>query len=331
MTKELLAIRDLTVSFSRGRGAVRVVRGLDFSIRVGEVHSLVGESGSGKTVMTHAVLGLLDRKKAEVDGIARFGNGDVLHLPQEELRKLRGAEIGMIFQEPSRYLNPAFTIGNQIVEMLRVHMGVGRRAAWARAAALLDLVGLGGDQRMLRSYAHELSGGMRQRAMIAMAVSCNPALLIADEPTTALDVTVERKILELLLELKERLGMSLLFISHNLAVVQEISDWVSVIYMGRIVESGSRTQVFHEPAHPYTKLLLDAIPDPDKRGRRLASIPGRVPDAEHVPNGCAFHTRCPFAIAKCRADQPELMEQAAMESEGHITACHRSGELKWTK
>jgi peptide/nickel transport system ATP-binding protein len=328
MTPPLLEIRDLSVSFSHPRGMAHAVRGLDFVMRPGEVHSLVGESGSGKTVMTHAVLGLLAGKEVEVSGSAKFGDEDLLSLSDEGLRRVRGAQIGMIFQEPSRYLNPAFTIGNQITEMLRVHQALDRRAADARAAQLLDLVGLGQDLRVLRSYAHELSGGMRQRAMIAMAASCSPALLIADEPTTALDVTVEKKILQLLLELKNRLGMSMLFISHNLAVVQEISDRVSVIYMGRIVESGSRTRVFAAPIHPYTRLLLDAIPDPDKRGQRLASIPGSVPDAENVPDGCAFHTRCPFAAHACGIQVPDLAEHDRGNGEPHLVACLRIGELE---
>jgi peptide/nickel transport system ATP-binding protein len=328
MTPPLLEIRDLSVSFSHPHGVAHAVRGLDFVMRPGEVHSLVGESGSGKTVMTHAVLGLLAGKKVEVSGSAKFGDEDLLSLSDEGLRRVRGAQIGMIFQEPSRYLNPAFTIGNQITEMLRVHQALDRRAADARAAQLLELVGLGQDLRVVRSYAHELSGGMRQRAMIAMAASCSPALLIADEPTTALDVTVEKKILELLLELKNRLGMSMLFISHNLAVVQEISDRVSVIYMGRIVESGSRTRVFAAPIHPYTRLLLDAIPDPDKRGQRLASIPGSVPDAENVPDGCAFHTRCPFAAEACGIQEPDLAEYDRGNGEPHLAACLRIGELE---
>lgn len=329
MTSNLFEISNLSVSFAHRRGLAHAVRGLDFTMRAGEVHSLVGESGSGKTVMTHAVLGLLAGKKAVVKGSARFGGENLLALSDEQLRSVRGAQIGMIFQEPSRYLNPAFTIGNQITEMLRVHKALDRGAAETRAAELLDVVGLGKDVRVLRSYAHELSGGMRQRAMIAMAVSCNPALLIADEPTTALDVTVEKKILELLLELKNRLGMSMLFISHNLALVQEISDRVSVIYMGRIVETGTRLQVFSAPLHPYTRLLLDAIPDPDKRGQRLASIPGSVPDAENVPGGCAFHTRCPFAVGACGTNQPDLDEYDREDGEPHRAACSRIGELEW--
>ena len=327
MRDPLLEIRRLSVSFTHPTGIARAVRRLSMTVADGEVHSLVGESGSGKTVTTQAVLGLLDGTTADVDGEAFLNGTDLLRLASDELRRIRGAEIGMIFQEPSRYLNPAFTVGNQIVEMLRAHLDIEKKAAEERAFALLDLVGMGQDRRVLRSYAHELSGGMRQRAMIAMAVSCDPSLLIADEPTTALDVTVERKILELLLDLKERLGMSVLFISHNLAVVQEISDRVSVIYLGRIVETGTRAQVFDSPLHPYTRLLLDAVPDPGRRGHRLATIPGKVPDAEQVPDGCAFHTRCPHVRDGCWTEEPALVGYESVGGSSHAAACLRIGEL----
>ena len=325
MPGELLEIDGLSVTF-RGSGRnVHAVRGLSMRILAGELHSLVGESGSGKTVSALAVLRLLPAHTATVGGSVRLQGSSLFDLTEDEMRRLRGGDVGMIFQEPSRFLNPSYTVGNQITEMLRVHETIGRKTASERARELLGQMGLGEDGRILKSYAHELSGGMRQRAMIAMAVSCDPCLLIADEPTTALDVTVERQILELLLSIKNRMGMSILFISHNMAVVHEISDRVSVIYLGKIVESGSRDDIFTRPVHPYTRLLLEAIPDPDRRGTKLATIPGRVPDAEHAPTGCAFHPRCPIAKGLCKNEEPEV--RSYDEKGGHRASCHFAGEL----
>ncbi|MBT3274691.1 MAG: ABC transporter ATP-binding protein [Spirochaetales bacterium] len=321
MKPVLLDISDLSVTFNHAESSARAVRKLSMNVIEGEIHGLVGESGSGKTVTIQCIPGLISVPSTIIEGSVKLRGIELFDLPPEELRKLRGAEIGMIFQEPSRYLNPAFTIRNQISEMLRIHLTLDRRQAAASALELLDQMGLGSDKRVLNSYAHELSGGMRQRAMIAMAVSCNPCLLIADEPTTALDVTVERQILELLLRLRDRLGMSVLFVSHNMAVVHEISDRVSVIYLGKIVESGGKDQVFTSPRHPYTRLLLEAIPDPEKRGQKLATIPGRVPDAEHIPSGCAFHPRCPFAQERCTAQEP------VPEGKDHVVSCHFAGDL----
>ena len=322
-TDVLLDIRNLDISFRHPRGVLRAVRGISLSILQGEVHSLVGESGSGKTVTAQAIVGLLPGQSADVMGAVFLKQEDLLGVSDERLREVRGGEIGMIFQEPSRYLNPAFTIKSQIVEMIRIHLGDDRPTATEKAADLLSLVGLGDDGRALKSYPHELSGGMRQRAMIAMAVSCNPCLLVADEPTTALDVTVQRQILELLLDLKNRLGMSVLFISHDMGIVHEISDRVSVIYLGRIVETGGVDDVFSSPLHPYTKLLLSSIPNPERRGERLTAIPGRVPDAEHIPSGCSFHPRCPFALEKCTNVEPLPTNYAP----GHNAACHRAEEI----
>jgi oligopeptide/dipeptide ABC transporter ATP-binding protein len=227
-------------------------------------------------------------------------------------------------------------VGEQIVEALILHLGLSRRGARARAAELLELVGLPGGRKILRRYPHELSGGMRQRVMIAMAVSCEPALLIADEPTTALDVTLQRQILRLLLELRDRLGMAVLFVSHDLAVVHGISERVSVIYCGKIVESGSRERVFGRPLHPYTQALLASVPEASRRGTRLAAIPGTVPDAAHVPAGCAFHPRCPLAVEKCRLEVPALLDYAGggqgrvpaggeAGTGSHLAACHLAG------
>jgi oligopeptide/dipeptide ABC transporter ATP-binding protein len=347
MAKTLLSIKDLRVSFHlRDGGRCQPLRGVDLDLSPGEVHSLVGESGSGKTLTATSVLGLLPVPPAHVDaGSILFQGRELLGLPESERRRIRGRRIAMVFQEPSKYLNPSMRVGEQIVEALVLHLGLARPDALARAGELLELVGLAGGRRVLRRYPHELSGGMRQRVMIAMAVSCEPVLLIADEPTTALDVTLQRQILRLLLELRERLGMTVLFVSHDLAVVHGISERVSVIYCGRIVESGSRERVFGRPLHPYTQALLASVPEASRRGTALRAIPGSVPDATHVPAGCAFHPRCSLAVERCRRDVPELLDYAAGPAArgpigpaappgaapagtpaAHLAACHRIGE-----
>jgi len=340
MAETLLSIRGLKVSF-RGRDGSqsRALRGIDLDVARGEVHSLVGESGSGKTLTAVCVLGLLPVPPARIEaGSIRFQGTELIGLPEAERRKLRGRRIGMVFQEPSKYLNPAMRVGEQILEALVLHLGLTRNEARLRAGELLELVGLPGGRRVLRRYPHELSGGMRQRVMIAMAVSCDPVLLIADEPTTALDVTLQRQILRLLLELRERLGMAILFVSHDLAVVHGISERISVIYCGKIVESGSRERVFARPLHPYTQALLASIPQASRRGTRLRAIPGTVPDASHVPAGCAFHPRCPLAVERCREEVPRLLDYAgnggtpreaaadrSETGETHLAACHLVG------
>jgi oligopeptide transport system ATP-binding protein len=306
----LLAVHDLRVSFAARQAAEATpLRGIELAVQQGQMHALVGESGSGKTLTATCVMGLLPTPPARIDGGSiRFQGRELLGLPEAERRRLRGRSMGMIFQEPSKYLNPSLRVSEQIVEALVLHLGMSRPAALARAGELLEMVGLAGAGGVLRKYPHELSGGMRQRVMIAMAISCNPSLVIADEPTTALDVTLQRQILRLLLELQERLSVAVLFVSHDLAVVHDICERVSVIYAGRIVESGSRDAVFDRPLHPYTRALLASIPEASKRGTRLQAIPGTVPDASHVPPGCAFHPRCPLAAPECRTRLPELRE-----------------------
>ena len=317
--KKLLTISGLDVSFHQGHKAAHALRGVDLTINAGEIHALVGESGSGKTVTARSILGLLPVPPASINGgSVRFEQLELVGLTELELREIRGNRIAMVFQEPSLYLNPAFRVGEQITEMLIVHRGRNRKQAVEDAQELLDKVGLGEKRRVLSSYPHELSGGMKQRAMIAMAISCGPSLLIADEPTTALDVTVQRQILQLLLKLNHLLGMAILFISHDLAVVHEISDMVSVIYAGKIVETGGRNQLFDSPLHPYTKLLLASVPDAERRGQRLQTIPGRIPDAEEVPSGCAFHPRCPWADEICKNTVPPLFGY----EDGRKAACH---------
>ena len=347
MAESLLSIKNLQVSFhGRDGSQSRALRGVELEVAPGEMHSLVGESGSGKTLTATCVLGLLPVPPARIDaGSIRFQGRELLGLAETERRKIRGRRIGMVFQEPSKYLNPSMRVGEQIVEALILHLGLSRREAQARAGELLELVGLPGGRKVLRRYPHELSGGMRQRVMIAVAVSCEPALLIADEPTTALDVTLQRQILRLLLELRDRLGMAVLFVSHDLAVVHGISERVSVIYCGKIVESGSRERVFDRPLHPYTQALLASVPEASRRGTRLRAIPGTVPDASRLPAGCAFHPRCPLAVERCRQEVPALLDYASggqapgsaagcpgaagsgrAAAGAHLAACHLVGK-----
>lgn len=322
-TTPLLHVENLGVCFTHGAMEAHALRGIDLTFYKEEIHGLVGESGSGKTVTSTCVMGLLPSPPGKiVSGRILYDGKDLLALPEAEMRKLRGRKIAMVFQEPSKYLNPAFKVGEQITEMLILHLGLNKEKARVRASELLGLVGLGKDGRVLDSYPHELSGGMKQRAMIAIAISCNPDFLIADEPTTALDVTLQLQILKLIKRLKDMLGMGILFISHDLGVVKEVADRVSVIYAGRIVESSAKGRLFEKPLHPYTKLLILSIPDARKRGTRLATIPGRVPDADNTPKGCAFHPRCPLADERCEKENPPLVE---FES-GHTVACHHAGE-----
>ncbi len=321
----LLDIRDLDVEFVQPLGVAHALRGVDLQVARGEIHGLVGESGSGKTVTAMCITGLLKAPPARVNrGRVLFQGRDILKMSESQRRRVRGKEIGMIFQEPGKYLNPAYRIGEQITETLRLHLQMDRGAAVEQAHAFLGFVGLGKNRRVLRSYPHELSGGMKQRAMIAMAMACHPALLIADEPTTALDVTLQLQILRLIHRLKVEFSMGILFVSHDLGVVKEITDRVSVIYAGRIVESARARQLFGNPLHPYTQLLLMSIPDAAKRGKPLRAISGTVPDAEHIPQGCGFHPRCPLAEEKCRRHSPPTVDYGY----GHRAACYFIGE-KW--
>ncbi len=321
-TKTLLTARDLRVSFFGRHTKAEAVRGVNLEIRAGQMHALVGESGSGKSVTSRAILRIGEPPAVVEDGRIDFEGQDILKLSREELRNLRGDDIAMVFQEPGRYLNPSLTIGRQIEEMLVLHRGSSADAARRRAEELLALVELPRPGSILQSYPHELSGGMKQRAMIAMAISCQPRLLLADEPVTALDVTVQRQILDLLLKLKDALNMAVLFVSHDLGVVQSVAEWVSVMYAGKIVESAPAEKFFAQPLHPYSQLLLLSIPSAERRGVELSGVRGRVPDAEAVPPGCAFHPRCPLAKEVCRNTIPgELYYE-----DDHMAACHRVTE-----
>ena len=322
----LLNIQDLDVSFRQEhRTTAHALRSVDLILSSGETHALVGESGSGKTVTATCIMGLLPTPPATVNrGQVFFKGKNLLNLSENEKRRLRGKEIGMIFQEPGKYLNPAYKIGEQIIETMMLHLRMNRSSAIKRALELLSLVGFNKNKRILNSYPHELSGGMKQRAMIAMAICCQPSLLIADEPTTALDVTLQLQILNLIHRLKDQLSIGVLFISHDLGVVKEIADKISVIYAGKIIESTTTNQLFENPRHPYTRLLMLSIPDAAKRGSRLRSIPGAVPDAEHIPPGCSFHPRCPLAEPDCRKSIPPTKTYG----DNHTAACFLIGK-KW--
>ncbi|MBP0573065.1 ABC transporter ATP-binding protein [Mycobacterium tuberculosis] len=314
MSEPLLRLRDVDVAF----GSQPVVQGVSLSIAGGEMLGLVGESGSGKSVTALSILRLVPEPPGRITGgEILFAGGDVLTLDRRSLRRLRGGEIGMIFQEPMTSLNPVFTVGDQIAEAIRLHERVTERAAAGRAAELLALVGLPAPAAMLERYPHELSGGQRQRVMIAIALACRPKLLIADEPTTALDVTVQAQILELIARLRRELGMAVLLITHDLGVVGQYCDRVAVMYAGRIVEEAPVAELFARPRHRYTEALMLTRPAANPPGRVLPTIPGMVPAPGDLPAGCAFNPRCGFAIDRCRAERPALVEA----DPGHRAAC----------
>ncbi|MHB1499741.1 MAG: ABC transporter ATP-binding protein [Candidatus Dormibacteria bacterium] len=317
---ELISVRDLEVRLFDRLGVVVAVRDVSLSVEEGEVVALVGESGCGKSVTALALLRLLP-PDAHISGSVTFQGRDLLRLPLKELRAIRGRDIAMVFQEPMTSLNPSFTIGNQIGEVLRLHQGLRGRAARDRAAQLLSLVRIGSPEQRLRSYPHQLSGGMRQRAMIAMALACDPKLLILDEPTTALDVTTQAQILDIVRDLRERLGMSILLITHDLGVVADLADRVAVMYAGSKVEDALVHRLFAQPRHPYTAGLLRALP---RRGRRageaqerLTEIPGLVPVLRELPSACAFAPRCPRSQDDCSRQHPSL----GVCEPDHLVAC----------
>jgi oligopeptide/dipeptide ABC transporter ATP-binding protein len=315
----LLDVRDLQTQFSTSGGVVRAVDGVSWDVRAGETVALVGESGCGKSVSALSVMRLVSAPAGRiVGGEVRFKGRDLLGLSDEEMRKIRGRDIAMIFQEPMTSLNPVLTIGRQLTESLEIHLGMTPEQARARAGEILGLVGIADADRRLRQYPHQFSGGMRQRIMIAMALSCNPALILADEPTTALDVTIQAQILELLKSLSRKLGAAMLIITHNLGVVARYADRVNVMYAGRIVERGTAREIYANPRHPYTLGLLRSVPRLDEpRRAKLDPIPGQPPDLTRLPAGCAFAPRCSFAVERCRRDRPELELVAA----DHTAAC----------
>lgn len=327
MAEAMIEVEDLVVEFLTDHGWVRVVDGVSFGIRPGETLGLVGESGSGKTVTSLAVMQLVPSPPGRIaGGSIRFAGRELVGLPEVELEAIRGDDIAMVFQESMTSLNPAFTIGEQIGEVVRRHRGCSRREARERAVEVLDLVQIPDARARLGAYPHEFSGGMRQRAAIAMALACDPKLLIADEPTTALDVTVQAQVLDLLRSLQERFGMAILFVTHNLGVVADLCDRVAVMYAGRIVETASVFDLFEAPRHPYTEGLLQAMPQLGERGQRLAAIPGTPPMPWQMPAGCRFHPRCPYAETAC-TERDIRLESVA---QGRYARCRRSGELALT-
>ena len=321
----LLEVRDLHTEFRTGAGTVRAVDGVSYTVERGETVAIVGESGSGKSVGALSILRLIPDPPGRVTGGEVWFDGrDLLKLPEETMREIRGGDIGMVFQEPMTSLNPVLTIGRQLTETVEQHRGLDRGAAEKRAVELLQLVGIADPRRRLKQYPHQLSGGMRQRVMIAIALSCDPKLIIADEPTTALDVTIQAQILELMRELTRRLDVALIIITHNLGMVARYAQRVNVMYAGRIVESGSAADIYRAPRHPYTIALLRSVPRLDRpRQARLDPVEGQPPDLTRLDAGCAFRPRCRFAVEACGHARPPL--EAA--GSGHLAACFRSREL----
>ena len=313
----LLSVESLRTQFATSAGVVRAVDGLSFAIDRGEVLGLVGESGCGKSVTSLSIMRLVPPPGAIVGGSIRLDGDDLLDKDAEAMRRVRGARIGMVFQEPMTSLNPVFTIGDQIAAAVLAHAGGSRRAAWECAVEMLDHVQVPSPRERSRDYPHQLSGGLRQRAMIALALAPGPQLLIADEPTTALDVTIQAQILDLLRRLQAERGMAVLLITHDLGVVAELCHRVAIIYAGRIVEMAPVASIFSEPLHPYTRGLLRCLPHPSRFGQPLSSIDGAPPDLRQVNGGCRFAPRCPLVQERCRHDEPALAERKP----GHVVAC----------
>ena len=317
MPRKLLSVRDLKTSFFTHVGEVKAVRGISFDVNEGEVLGIVGESGSGKSVTSLSIMGLLQYPGRVVDGEILLNGEDILTYSKDQMRKVRGKEIAMIFQDPMTSLNPVYTIGNQVMEMILEHEKMTKREARARAIEMLKLVGIPAAEKRIDSYPHEFSGGMRQRVMIALALSCNPKLLIADEPTTALDVTIQAQILSLIKSLNKQFGMTTMLITHDLGVVATVCDKVAVMYGGLIMEYGTVDEIFYHPRHPYTMGLLGSIPHVDGgEKRRLIPIDGTPPDLINPPKGCPFSTRCKYCMNVCTQEQPPYFAE-----DKHRTMC----------
>ncbi|NVM20907.1 MAG: ABC transporter ATP-binding protein [Desulfobacterales bacterium] len=314
----LLSVQDLRVYFHTNQRVAHALDGASYEVRAGETVCLVGESGCGKTVSALTILGLVPQPPGELaGGRVQFKGKDLLDLAEEEMRNIRGGHIAMVFQEPMTSLNPVFTVGDQIAEAITVHEDTSPAELHKRCVHLLTDVGIPDPEERLKDYPHQLSGGQRQRIMIAMALACNPELVIADEPTTALDVTIQAQILHLFAELQKKRRMSLLYITHDLGVVAGIADRIYVMYAGIIVEQGASSEIFRNPRHPYTRGLLASLPDRAKRGTKLHSIPGAVPDPAAKPPGCPFHPRCELAEAACRRAVPQMRDHGS----GHLSRC----------
>lgn len=322
--EHLLEVDDLYVEFHTREGVAKAINGVNFSLDEGETLAILGESGSGKSVTAQAIMGILDMPPAVIPGgrILYKGN-DLLTMPEDHRRHLRGPEISMVFQDALSSLNPVFPVGWQIGEMFRVHQGMNRSDAYAQAVRLMERVNIPAAKERVKAYPHQFSGGMRQRIMIAMAIALNPKVLIADEPTTALDVTVQAQIMALLQELQEEFNMGLILITHDLGVVADVADRIAVMYAGRIVERAEVGDIYARPAHPYTRGLLESIPRLDQKGQELSAIGGLPPNLTRIPNGCAFHPRCVMAQEICRQERPELLDIAPRRQ----SACHFAQEV----
>ena len=321
----LLEIEGLKTQFFTSAGTVRAVDGITYTVDEGETVALVGESGCGKSVSALSILRLIPWPPGKiVDGRIKFDGIDLATLSEEEIRQIRGRDIGIVFQEPMTSLNPVLSINEQLSETLITHFGVTKEEARKKSLSLLEMVGISDPSRRLDQYPHYLSGGMRQRVMIAMALSCEPKLIIADEPTTALDVTIQAQILELMKELTKRLGVSMIIITHNLGVVARYADRVNVMYAGKIIESGAAKDIYHNPQHPYTLALLNSIPRMDQpRKDKLDPVEGQPPDLTQLDDGCSFRPRCRFAVEGCAKSFPDL----EMVTDGHFAACFEKGKL----
>ena len=322
----LLEVRDLKVHFPTSDGLVKAVDGLTFSVRRGETFGIVGESGSGKSVTCLTALGLITRENANVEGEVLFKGRDLLTLSNDELRKVRGKEVAMIFQDPFASLHPMYRVGDQLVEAVRIHDDMNKRAAQERVVEMLSAVGIPRPRERFRDYPHQYSGGMRQRAMIAMALLHNPDVLIADEPTTALDVTVQAQILELIERIKGEYQIGVILITHDLGVIADVAQTVMVMYAGRSMELGARHEVFGKPLHPYTWGLLESIPRVTSKGQPLLPIEGSPPSLIRVPPGCPFHPRCPHRFSPCDEERPAFKDRGG----GHPEACHLTADDKRT-
>ncbi|MFF0741390.1 ABC transporter ATP-binding protein [Streptomyces sp. NPDC004111] len=315
----LLEVRDLHVEFKTRDGVAKAVNGVNYSVDEGETLAVLGESGSGKSVTAQAVMGILDMPPGRIpQGEILFDGQDVLKLKEDQRRKIRGAGMAMIFQDALSSLNPVLSVGEQLGEMFVVHRGMSRKDSRAKAVELMDRVRIPAAKERVGQYPHQFSGGMRQRIMIAMALALEPRLIIADEPTTALDVTVQAQVMDLLAELQRELNMGLILITHDLGVVADVADKIAVMYAGRIVETAPVHEIYKSPAHPYTKGLLESIPRLDQKGQELYAIKGLPPNLLHIPPGCAFNPRCPRARDVCRTDVPPLFDVA----EDRQSACH---------
>jgi oligopeptide/dipeptide ABC transporter ATP-binding protein len=320
----LLEVRDLSTSFQTGSGEVTAIEDISFTLEKGEILGIVGESGSGKSVTALAIMGLLPRPPARIlGGSIKFEGQDLLKLSDRSMQRLRGPGMAMVFQEPMTSLNPVFTIGEQIIETIRAHESLSRKDSFARAVEMLEKVGIPSASTRMSDYPHQLSGGQRQRVMLAIALVCRPRLLIADEPTTALDVTIQAQILELLMDLRDEFGMAIMMITHNMGVIAETADRVLVMYAGRMVEQAPAGRLFDHPLHPYTRGLLSCVPTLDQDQNRLVAIPGSLPEPSRRPGGCRFSVRCVHAVAACGEAIPAL---ETFEPD-HAAACIRVRDI----